>query len=135
MSLAGNITAIKTMVGLARFTNKRGLKAAAYKAAGLYLERLRIGRTKAEWVDLVQVNCGLSAARAYELIAAANDTKSLAETRAATAARERARYSRKSKGSAAKRTADSGNYRQLPAITGRKSRARSKAENLTDKAS
>jgi hypothetical protein len=125
MSLAGNITAIKTMVGLARFTNKRGLKAAAYKAAGLYLERLRIGRTKAEWVDLVQVNCGLSVSRAYELIAVAKGTKSLKDTQVATAARRRKHYARQSKASAEKQAAERLN--KVP-----KSRTES---SVTDKAS
>jgi hypothetical protein len=95
--LSDNIRAVTTMIGLARYTNKRGLKAAAYKAAGLYLERLRNGRTKTEWLDIVTVNCGLSASRAYELMSIAKGTKSIAETRNATAARRRKHYARKRK--------------------------------------
>jgi hypothetical protein len=128
MSLADNITAIKTMLGLARFTKKRGLKAAAYKAAGLYLERLRKGRTKAEWVDLVQVNCDLSVSRAYELMAVASGSKSIAETRATTAARRRAHYARKSRGSVVAHAPQSATKSHKTPLDTQKSRARSKAK-------
>lgn len=98
MSLAENIRAVNTMLGLARHTRKPGLKAAALQAAGVHLERLRHGRTKLEWSDIVRVNCGISDRRAYELIKLGKRQMSLIEHRAATAARGRKHYRAKSKG-------------------------------------
>jgi hypothetical protein len=95
---ADQIQAVRTMLGLAKFTKKRGLKAAAYRAAGLYLERMRKGRTKTEWVDLVRTAIPMSEARAYELMRLAAGKTSLGEHRAAGAERARKHYRAKSKG-------------------------------------
>jgi hypothetical protein len=113
MSDADTIAAVRTMLALARVTLKLGLRNAAYRDVGLHLERLRHGRPKVEFVDLVLTCCELSVSRAYELMAIAKGKKSLASTRAATAARRRQHYSRKSKGSAERPATESGLLRPV----------------------
>lgn len=98
MSTAENVRAVQMMLGLAKTTRKPGLKAAAYKAAGLHLERLRHGRPKIEWVDLVETCCLISERRAYELMAIGKSIEALELQRAANAARVRKHKRKKSKG-------------------------------------
>ena len=98
MGDADKIEAVRTMLALARVTAKPGLCSAAYRDVGVHLQRLRHDRRKVDFVDLVQTCCGLSASRAYELMAVASGAKSLAEVRRASAARRRKHFARHSKG-------------------------------------
>jgi hypothetical protein len=93
-----NIKAVRSMLALAHVTMKPGLRSAAYRDVGVYLGRLRRGRSKAEWVDLIQCNCGLSASRAYELMAVAEGKRSVESLQAEKAARARKHYARQSNG-------------------------------------
>ncbi len=91
-----NVKAIRFMLKLAHITDKPGLKAACYRDAGAHLGFLRHAHTRDDWADLVQRQCPVSVRRAYELMAVASGTKSLAELRAETAARRRKTYRKKS---------------------------------------
>jgi hypothetical protein len=97
MGDAENIEAARTMLALARCTAKPGLRNACYRDTGVYLQRLRHDRPKLDFIDLVQTCLPLAASRAYELMAVAKGTRSIAETRKATAARARKHYARNRK--------------------------------------
>jgi hypothetical protein len=99
MSDEENIAAVRAMLALARVTAKPSLRSASFRDVGTYLGRLRHGRSKIEWADLVECNCGLSVRRAYQLVSIAAGKKPLAELRSETAARARKHYSKQSKGS------------------------------------
>jgi hypothetical protein len=58
-----------------------------YASAGILLNELRDGRSKAEWAELLKTKCDLSVTRAYELIAIADGRKTVAEVRLANAKR------------------------------------------------
>jgi hypothetical protein len=56
-----------------------------YASAGILLNELRDGRSKAEWAELLKTKCDLSVTRAYELIAIADRRKTVADLRLAKA--------------------------------------------------
>jgi len=92
-----NVGAINVMLNIARSRVQRheGNPQPYYKAAGLHLDMLRKGKSKAIWGELVRVHCGLGVSRAYELVRLAGGMP-LAGLRAEAAARKaRQRHGRK----------------------------------------
>jgi hypothetical protein len=82
-----NVRAVNVMMLLAKMRLEAGRSPAPwYRAAGQHLARLRRGRGKSKWAQLVRDECGIGTSRAFELIALGRG-KALAEARAENSGR------------------------------------------------
>jgi hypothetical protein len=78
------VLALNDMLALARSSKRPGTRLAAYRCIGEYLRRLREGRDQAEWLAIVQSECGLSKTHAYRIMGFSRKffpTKSMGENR------------------------------------------------------
>jgi hypothetical protein len=82
-----NVKAVLTMIKMTKIGKSASLRAAAYREVGTRLDELRQNRDETQWVDILHRECGLSARRAYELMAMATGAKPLHQLRFETSAR------------------------------------------------
>ena len=81
-----NVKAVVTMIKMSKIGKSAGLRAATYRDAGTRLHELRQNRDEAEWADILHRECGLSARRAYELMAMTISAKPLGQLPSETSA-------------------------------------------------